>query len=125
MLQYAVASGSMAAVNKPLLRLELCVSKCPTEVQKTGDRNYSIDNNTYTAISEYNKAELDILIAEMDAIGQVCFFLCMYSPAAVGVSLKERKCLTGKSKYNVWQEHWVMKGWLWSSRTLRASPLWY
>ena len=115
----------MAAVNKPLLRLELCVSKCPTKLQKAGLKNISTDNETYTAISEYNKAELDILISEMDAIGQVCFLLCMCSPAAVGVSLKERKCSPGASKDNVWQGTLGHEKGGRISRTLPASPLWF
>jgi hypothetical protein len=65
-LKYAVASSSIAAVNKPLLRLELYVSKSPI---KPGATVLSEDQ-IQPFVAEYSKSQLDTLLREMDAIEQ-------------------------------------------------------
>ncbi|CAK9236801.1 unnamed protein product [Sphagnum troendelagicum] len=70
-LKYTVGSSSMAAINKPLLRLELCMSKSITKQEESELQNDKADNVKSIAIAEYNKTELDKLIAEMEAISQV------------------------------------------------------
>lgn len=67
--QYAVASGTIAAVNKPLLRLEFYVS---TSATKVGEPSLVTDNQTQPFVAEFSKAQLDAVIAAMDAIEQVC-----------------------------------------------------
>jgi hypothetical protein len=61
----------MAAINKPLLRLELCMSKSITKQEESELQKDKADNAKSIAIAEYNKTELDKLIAEMEAISQV------------------------------------------------------
>jgi len=61
----------MAAINKPLLRLELCMSKSITKQEESELQKDKTDNAKSIAIAEYNKIELDKLIAEMEAISQV------------------------------------------------------
>jgi vacuolar-type H+-ATPase subunit I/STV1 len=70
-LKYTVGSSSMAAINKPLLRLELCMSKSITKQEESELQKDKADNAKSIAIAEYNKTELDKLIAEMEAISQV------------------------------------------------------
>lgn len=66
-LKYAVASGTIAAVNKPLLRLEFYVS---TSATKVGEPSLVTDNQTQPFVAEFSKAQLDAVIAAMDAIEQ-------------------------------------------------------
>lgn len=73
--QYAVASGSIATVNKSFLRLELYTSKFASKVQVPELRRTAPDSQTRTSVAEYSKAELDELIQEMDGIVQVPNFL--------------------------------------------------
>jgi hypothetical protein len=61
----------MAAINKPLLRLELCMSKSIKKQEESELQKDKSDNAKSIAIAEYNKTELDKLIAEMEAISQV------------------------------------------------------
>lgn len=68
LLQYAVASGNIAAVNKALLRLELHVSKSPIKVDEAGLGRVLSENQIQTTIAEFTKEELDTLIGAMDAI---------------------------------------------------------
>jgi hypothetical protein len=70
-LKYTIGSSSMAAINKPLLRLELCMSKSITKQEESELQKEKPDNAKSIAIAEYNKLELDKLIAEMEAISQV------------------------------------------------------
>lgn len=73
--QYAVASGSIATLNKSFLRLELYTSKFASKVQVPELPRTLPDSQTRTSVAEYSKAELDELIQEMDAIVQVPNFL--------------------------------------------------
>lgn len=62
--QYAVASDSLASVNKPLLRLELSLS---------AEKGDSLQK-PQILVGEYTKSQLDTLISQMEAIRQVAFF---------------------------------------------------
>lgn len=73
LFQYAVASATIAAVNKPLLRLELYVSKSSTE-PGLGTSVFPEDQ-IQPVVAEFSKAQLDTLLAAMDAIEQVHHFL--------------------------------------------------
>lgn len=69
-LKYAVASSSLSAINKPLLRLELCVSETPDSVKEPvmTPTHQTADDKTLVLLGEYNKSELENLISEMEAI---------------------------------------------------------
>lgn len=71
LFQYAVASASIAAVNKPLLRLELYVSKSSSKVDEVGLGTALSDDQMQPFLAEFTKAQLDTLIGAMDAIEQV------------------------------------------------------
>ena len=72
-LQYAVSSSSLGAINKPFLRLELCVSETPDAVKEPVmiPTHHTVDDKTLFLLSEYSKSELENLISEMEAIEKV------------------------------------------------------
>lgn len=72
MFQYAVASGTIASVDKPLLRLELHVSKPSCKVEEVGRGRVLPESLMQTSIAEFTRAQLQTLIGAMDAIEQVC-----------------------------------------------------
>lgn len=76
--QYAVASGSIASVHKPLLRLEIYVSKSSSQAEEAGLGRVFPENHIQTTIAEFTTAQLDTFIATMEAIDQV---LCLHSAA--------------------------------------------
>lgn len=69
-LKYAVSSSSLGAINKPFLRLELCVSETPDAVKEPVmiPTHHTVDDKTLFLLSEYSKSELENLISEMEAI---------------------------------------------------------
>jgi hypothetical protein len=69
-LKYAVSSSSLGAINKPLLRLELCVSETPDAVKEPVmiPTHQTADDKPLFLLSENSKSELDNLISEMEAI---------------------------------------------------------
>lgn len=69
-LKYAVASGTIAAVDKPLVRLELYVAKSGSKVGELGLATALPENQTQPFVAEFSKAQLDTLIGAMDAIEQ-------------------------------------------------------
>ncbi|KAG6553797.1 hypothetical protein Mapa_004714 [Marchantia paleacea] len=70
-LRYVVCSATMAAVNRPLLRLELAVSSAPVRVEIVPYfRKESVEEKAQIAVAEYTKTELDNLISQMEAISQ-------------------------------------------------------
>ncbi|ERN19961.1 hypothetical protein AMTR_s00071p00128350 [Amborella trichopoda] len=69
-LKCAVSSSSMDMISKPLLRLELFVSKEPGML-KEHKGTTEADRETDALLAEYDRDELDKLIAEMEGIEKV------------------------------------------------------
>jgi len=70
---FAVSSSSLGAINKPLLRLELCVSEVPDAVKESVmiPTHQTADDKPFFVLSKYSKSELENLISEMEAIEKV------------------------------------------------------
>jgi hypothetical protein len=75
LFQYVVASGTIASVNEPLLRLELYVSKSLSKVEEASIGRVLPENQIQTSIAEFTRAQLDALIGAMSAIELVCFLV--------------------------------------------------
>ena len=75
LFQHAVASGTIASVDKPLLRLELYVSKPSSKVEEAGLRRVLPENQMQVSIAEFTRDQLQTLIGAMNAIEQVCLLL--------------------------------------------------
>ncbi|KAG0580277.1 hypothetical protein M758_4G162900 [Ceratodon purpureus] len=69
-LKYAVASGSIASVHKPLLRLELYVAKPSSKVDEAGLGRDLQEKQMQASIAEFTREELDKVIVAMDSIEQ-------------------------------------------------------
>jgi hypothetical protein len=69
-LWYAVASGTIASVNKPLLRVELCALKSSSEVEEFFTRK-----PMQASIADITRGQLDTLISATGANEQVCLLL--------------------------------------------------
>lgn len=69
-LKHAVASGTIASVDKPLLRLELYVSKPSSKVEEAGLRRVLPENQMQVSIAEFTRDQLQTLIGAMNAIEQ-------------------------------------------------------
>lgn len=87
LFQYAVASGTIASVDKPLLRLELYVSKRSSEVEGRGIGRDLPENQLQTSIGEFTREQLETVISAMGAIEQVCVLLLVES--GFGISCNE------------------------------------
>ena len=94
--QHAVASGTIASVDKPLLRLEFYVSKASSKVEEAGLAKVLPENQMQTSIAEFTRAQLQTLIGAMDAIEQVCLLLPEYS---FGISCNDYRFLEIHSYY--------------------------
>lgn len=82
--QYAVASATIAAVNKPLLRLELYVSESTIKVSEAGlGKRVLPENQIQPLVAEFSKGQLDALLAAMDAIELVCLQLLNIKPESL------------------------------------------
>eukprot|EP00249_Psilotum_nudum_P009711 c22110_g1_i1 orf=347-661(+) len=70
-LKYAVSSDSISAINKPLLRLELCCSWDPVTLENVSAiQKDAAQKKIRAAVAEYSKTELDSLILQLEAVSQ-------------------------------------------------------